>query len=61
MPPYPLKNFEIQKYYQNNLNLMVVTQDDNNDNLLKMKDGTCIINLDAYELKKNILDSFVCE
>ena len=49
MPPYPLKNFEIQKYYQNNLNLMVVTQDDNNDNLLKMKDGTCIINLDAYE------------
>ena len=27
MPAYPLTNFEIQKYYQNNLNLMVVTQE----------------------------------
>ena len=26
MPPHPLTNFEIQKYYQNNINLMVFIQ-----------------------------------
>ena len=41
MPPYPLPNFEIQKYYQNDV---VYSR----DNLQKIKDGVCIINLDEY-------------
>ena len=41
----PLTNFEIQKYYQNEKRLNGVFS---RDNLQKIKDGTYIINLDAY-------------
>ena len=45
MPPHPLINFEIQKYYQNKLRLNGVYS---RDNLPKMKDRAYIINLDEY-------------
>ena len=39
MPPHPLTNFEIQKYYQN----------EPRDNLPnKIKDGAYVMNLDEY-------------
>ena len=40
MPPHPLTNFEIQKYYEN------VFSRDNLPN--KIKDGAYVINLDEY-------------
>ena len=46
MPPHPLINFEIQKYYQNEPKLNGVYS---RNNLSKIKDGTYIINLDGYE------------
>ena len=45
MPPHPLTNFEIQKYYQNEPRFNGVFS---RDNLQKIKDGTYIINLDEY-------------
>ena len=45
MPPHPLINFEIQKYYQNKLRLNGVYS---RDNLPKMKYRAYIINLDEY-------------
>ena len=45
MPPHPLTNFEIQKYYQNEPRFNGVYS---RDNLQKIKDGACIINLDGY-------------
>ena len=45
IPPYPLTNFEIQKYYQNESRFNGVYS---RDNLPKIKDGTYIINLDEY-------------
>ena len=45
MPPHPLTNFEIQKYYQNEPRFNGVYS---RDNLQKIKDGACIINLDRY-------------
>ena len=45
MPPHPLTNFEILKYYQNQPRFNGVYF---RDNLPKMKDGACIINLDEY-------------
>ena len=46
MPPHPLPNFEIQKYYQNELRFDgVYSRDDLSD---EMKDGAYIINLDEY-------------
>ena len=45
MPPYPLTNFEIQKYYQNEPRFNGVYS---RDNLQKVKDGAYIINLDEY-------------
>ena len=45
MPPHPLTNFEIQKYYQNEHRFNGVYS---RDNLSKIKDGTYIINLDKY-------------
>ena len=41
MPPYPLTNFEIQKFYQ----LSVFSR----NNLPKIKDGAYVISLDEYE------------
>ena len=45
MPPHPLTNFEILKYYQNQPRFNGVYF---RDNLPKMKDGAYIINLDEY-------------
>ena len=45
MSPHPLTNFEIQKYYQHDPRFNGVYF---RDNLLKMKDGTYVINLDEY-------------
>ena len=47
MPPHPLTNFEIQKYYQNEPKFNHVYS---RNNLSKIKDGTHIINLDEFEL-----------
>ena len=46
IPPYPLTNFEIQKYYQNEHNFNGVYS---RNNLSKIKDGAYVINLDDYE------------
>ena len=45
MPPHPLTNLEIQKYYQNEPRFNGVYS---RDNLPKIKDGAYIINLDQY-------------
>ena len=46
MPPHPLTNFEIQKYYQNEPKL---NGDYSRNNLPeKIKDGAYVINLDKY-------------
>ena len=45
MPPHPLSNFEIQKYYQNEPRFNGVYS---RDNLQKIKDGKYIINFDEY-------------
>ena len=45
IPPHPLTNFEIQKYYQNEPRFNVIFP---RDNLQKIKDGAYIINLDEY-------------
>ena len=42
MPPHPLTNFEIQKYYQNQPRFNGVCS---RDNLPKIKDGAYAINL----------------
>ena len=46
MPPNPLTNFEIQNYYQNE---HIFTGVKSRNNLPKIKDGTCVINLDEYK------------
>ena len=46
MPSHPLTNFEIQKYYQNKPEFSGVYS---RNNLLKIKDGAYVINLDEYE------------
>ena len=45
MPPHPLTNFEIQKYYQNKPRFNGVYS---RDSLTKIKGGAYIINLDEY-------------
>ena len=46
MPPHPLTNFEIQKYYQNEPRFNGVFSRNNLPK--KIKDGTYVINLDEY-------------
>ena len=46
MPPHPLKNFEIQKYYQNKHKFNGVYS---RSNLPKIKDGEYVINLDEFK------------
>ena len=46
MPPHPLTNFEIQKYYGNEPRFNVVFPRNNLPK--KMRDGAYIINLDEY-------------
>ena len=45
IPPHPLTNFEIQKYYQNEHRFNGVYS---RDNLPKLKDGAYVISLDEY-------------
>ena len=45
MLPYPLTNFEIQKYYQNETRFNGVYS---RDNLTEIKDGAYVINLNEY-------------
>ena len=45
MPPHPLTNFEIQKYYQSEHRFNGVYS---KDNLPKTKDGAYVSNLDEY-------------
>ena len=46
MPPHPLTNFEIQKYYENEPRFI---GDFSRDNLpKKVKDGAYVISLDEY-------------
>ena len=45
MPPYPLTNFDIQKYYQNEPRFNGVYS---RDNLPKIKDRAYVINLDEH-------------
>ena len=45
MPPYPLTNFEIQKYYHDLTRFNCVYS---KDNLPKIKDEVYVINLDEY-------------
>ena len=46
MPPHPLTNFEIQKYYQNEPRFNGVYS--RNNLLKKIRDGAYVINLDKY-------------
>ena len=46
MPPYPLTNFDIQKYYQKEPKFNGVYS---RTNLPKLKDGACVINLDEFK------------
>ena len=45
MPPHPLTNFEIQKYYQNEPRF---NSDYSRENLQKIKNRAYMINLDEY-------------
>ena len=45
-PPHPLTNFEIQKYYQNELRFNEVFSRDNLPN--SIKNGAYVNNLDEY-------------
>ena len=46
IPPHPLTNFEIQKYYQNEPKFNDVYP---RNNLPNIKNGAYVINLDGYE------------
>ena len=46
MPPHPLRNFEIRKYYQNEAKFNGVYS---RNNLPKIKDGVYVINLDEFK------------
>ena len=45
MPPHPLTNFEIQKYYQNEPRFNGVYS---RDNLPRIRDRAYVLNLDEY-------------
>ena len=49
MPPHPLTNFEVQKYYQNEPKFNGVYS---RINLPKITNGTYVINLDAFKSKE---------
>ena len=50
IPPHPLTNFEIQKYYKNEPRFNGVYSRDNlpEHSSTEIKDGACILNLDEY-------------
>ena len=47
MPPHPFRNFEIQKYQQNEAKFNGVYS---RNNLPKIKDGIYVINFDEFKL-----------
>ena len=60
MPPHPLTNFEIIKYYENKSRFNGVYSWDNLPN--KIKDGAYVTNLDEYWVWYwYSLDCFVCK
>ena len=58
MLPFPLTNFEIQKYCKNELKFNGFYS---RNNLPKITNGTYVLNIDEYKSKRNSLDSFVGE
>ena len=58
MPTYPLTNFEIQKYYQNEPKFNGLYS---RNNLPKIKDGAYVMNLNEFKSVGTPLDSFICE
>ena len=58
MPPHPLANFIIQKYYQNEPRFNGVYSRNNSP---EIKDGEYIINFVEYKINRNSLNSPVCE
>ena len=57
MSPHPLKNFEIQRYHQNEPKFNGVYL---RNNLPKIK--AYVMNLDEFKLiNRNLFDSFICE
>ena len=46
MPPHPLKNIEMQKYYQDEPRFNGIFSRNNLPK--KAEDGACVINLDEY-------------
>ena len=46
MPHYPLINFEMQKYYNNELKFNRLYSE---NNLQKIKDGAYVLNLDEFK------------
>ena len=46
MPPHPLTNFEIQKYYQNEPKFNGIYS---RNNLPKIRDRTYVLNLDEFK------------
>ena len=52
MPPHPLTNFEIQKYYQNKPIICNFSR----NNIPKIRDGAYIINLDYKNMGINQLE-----
>ena len=50
MPHHPLTNFEIHKYYENEPEFNGLYS---SNNLSKIKDGACMINLDEYGSIRN--------
>ena len=64
MPPHPLTNFEIQRYYQSEPTFTGVYP---KNNLPKRKDVAFILNLVVFKsigthwINRNSLDSFVSE
>ena len=57
MPPFPLTNLEIQKYYQNELRFNGVYSRNNLPE--KIKDRAYVINLDEYAEFRRTLDCFI--
>ena len=58
MPPHPLTNFEIQKYYQNQPKLNAVYS---RNDIPKIKDEGIFNKSWWVGINRNSLDSFVCE
>ena len=58
MPPHPLTNLEIQKYYQNKTKFNRVYS---RNNLTQITDRTYVKNLDEFKSKQTCRNSFVCE